>query len=602
MKIAVAANRAALKEVIVHVNTYPGTQILCLDFWAERYLAEQNVSFISGQDLCTGGEEAQGAALAQEIAREWYRRPSLSFFVHDGINIGEVFEPMLEMYLSILFYYTRIFKALKEKYPDAELYIPVLSFESSLAGPLAPFEGRAVYDAACMAGFVLTDSVELTLPTNHLFPRSTLQTFLIHFYNILVSFVPKKTLKIYASEYWSHIAPILAHMPDTELVLMESSELRQIGWRNILKHRIRVRHPGDASRSMRPQALAKGERYKKHWEVTRSDVLLFLESKQSGLVWNPLLTALEYLIAYAPRIIVDIDGLKRIYQQEEPQLIVQRASIGGRLHHFFLMARIAKQLGIPSVELQHAGAIFNPASVHSKLETDYLASYGEVEREEYGKNGYAEERIVSIGSPRLTVSTNTNRDAILQSLGLDPKKKTLLAAVPSELAELQAVSYSSYDIADFLTNLRRVKDLIPELQFICKFRKDADDVERQVYIKEVFPEGGIVSTDLPIQTVISAADIVTSGNSTILYEALINHKLLVLFPWKTWDYNLQVYAPVIPFAHDGKELGELLQRLFENTEYSNEVRQKEEAFLARHSFDEEVGRRSARVFLRIAKQ
>lgn len=580
-----------LPEVISYREVHPGAQVVCLDFWVERELKRKNVDCISLQDFLPAEDtEEEWWILAQKVAREWYRLPAMAFFEYEGIRIGEALEPMMEMYLSRLFYYVRIAAVLKEKYPEAHIHIPT-SFvgDASSAGPLISFEQWAVADAFRMAGLENTVQGERVAPPKHIFPRMVWKSLLVRAYNMIVGFAPRRSLKIYASEYWSHIAPIIEQMSDTELVLMEGSELKKIPWRHILKHRIRIRHPADAVKgALKRRAQEQSSRFLQQWAAGKDAVGQFLITEREGLDWHPVLDACEYLVAYSSRVIADIDAFKNILQEEKPNVVLQRASIGGRQHHFFLMARIAARFKIPSIELQHAGAEFNPRSVHSRLETSYLAAYGEVEREEYVRNGYRPEQIIPIGSPRFDAyrlnaeRLSKMRKETLHSIGLDPTRPVVMAAVPAQQSSLSPVLFSSYDIATYFREMRNAWLVIPETQFLFKFRQRNCHEHHRAYLRELFPEGGIAMADGDPFPLICASDGVISGNSTIVYETMISRRPLVLFPWKKWDYSLDLYSAVAPYARSGIELAQCLKK---DESYARENAMKEQSFMERHVFD-----------------
>ncbi len=579
---------------LAYQKANPGTSIFCLDFWVERELAKKNIPFISLKEFVPEEEtEGEWWKVAQDIAREWYRLPAMAFFEYDGIRIGEALEPMMEMYLSKLLYYTRIFLVLKKAHPNARVHIPLPpTGESSSVGPLAFFEQRAVADAARMAGISNVSAGERITPRRHVFSRTAWKSCLVYAYNAVVSFAPRRRLKIYASEYWSHIGPVIAKMDDVELVLMESGELRNISWRDILRHRIRVRHPADAAgeKAKRAATERSGE-FLKQWTVAKGSVADFLLVQRGALDWGSVLEACEYLVTYSARVIADIEGLRRILKEERPGVVLQRASIGGRQHHFFLMARVAAQLKIPSIELQHAGAIFDPNSVHSRLETSYLAAYGDVEREQYAHNGYAPERIVAVGSPRLdryrdnAGSYSEMRGRILESFGLNPGEKAVMVAVPTEQLGLSYLSFSSYDIAKLFQKIQSIRQTLPKTQFIFKFRQRNCTTENRAYLQELFPDGGIAATDADPHSLIYASDCVLSGNSTIMYEAMMSERPLILYPWKRHDYHFALYGAVAPCPQSEGELTHILRGILSDESYAHDLLAKQQHFMQRHAFD-----------------
>src|SRR3989344_8112619 len=187
-----------------------GGKVVCLDFLVEQELKKKNISCISLRDVVDAetGEEAWWL-LAQDIAREWYRLPAMKFFEHGGIRIGEVVEPiMMAEYLTRLFYYARIYIALKKKYPDVQLHIPAVVMEELPTDDcLVHLERLAVADAARMAGFKVTILGKSITRQKRPPIKILWKVLLARAYNLIMSFVPHRKLKIYASEYWSHIGP-----------------------------------------------------------------------------------------------------------------------------------------------------------------------------------------------------------------------------------------------------------------------------------------------------------------------------------------------------------------------------------------------------------
>ncbi|MFZ1075039.1 MAG: hypothetical protein WAN50_01565 [Minisyncoccia bacterium] len=598
-----------LAEVLAYKEAHPNAPIICIDFWVERELEKKGIKFTSLRDFEPAEEtEEEWWVLAQDIAREWYRLPAMRFFEYKGINIGEALEPMLQEYLSRLFYFGRIFLALKKSHPEVRLYIPTPAVEDiPTVGPLAFFERWAVIDAARMTGLQSEAYDTRMLSDRHVFPRTAAKSWTIRLYNLLVGFAPRRPLKIYASEYWSHIAPVIESMNDAELVLMESSQLKNISWRQILKHRIRIQHPADATTGrMKRNAIRLSKEFLEQWGSAKKDVGDYFLSKNAELDWSPVLEACEYLISYSPRIIADIDALRRIMEREKPAVVLQRASIGGHMHHFFLMARISAQLKIPSVELQHAGAVFDPRSVHSRLETSYLAAYGEIEREQYAKNGYVPKRIIPIGSPRIDTyrvrssQAGHERETVLRSLMLDTERPVVLVAIPYENAGLYYAAFSSYALGKVFQTIQHVRREFPDIQYIFKFRHRNVAECHRMYLAELFPEGGIAIAETDPQPFIQVSDVVLSGNSTILYEAMINHRPLMLYPWKAWDGNLGVYSGVAPFLHSKEELSVVLKKFFSDKSFARDLLEKEQSFIERHAFDGHSSERAAALLRKVS--
>lgn len=586
---------AHLSEVLAYKEAHADAQIICLDFWVERELKKKNILCLSLRDFMLSEDtEEEWWILAQDVAREWYRIPAMQFFEYDDIRIAEVLEPIFETYLSRLFYYARIYTALRRAYPNAMFLIPVpIVDDAPTAGALITFERMAVVDAAKLAHLTHTVLGErATPPRRHFFPRTRWKSLLVRAYNTFIRLAPSRGRKIYASEYWSHIGSIIAKMEDTELVLMEVSELKHIPWRQIWKHRVRIQHPADLIGSWERRTAARVARtYAEEWRTAREEVAAYLTRAQRELDWYPVLAACEYIIAYSSRVVADIDALGRILMKERPDVIIQLASVGGRRHHFFLIARIATKLKIPTIELQHAGAVFDSRSVHSRLETSYLAAYGEMEREQYMLNGYASEQIIIVGSPRFdqyrrdTEHFSNLREKIVRSIGLTSTQRIVMITVPEERLSLYALDFSSYDLAVFFLDFQEVRKIMPDVQFIFKFRRKNCTEHHRAYLQELFSGNGIAITEADPYPLLCASDCVLSGNSTIMYETMISGRPLLLYPWKKRDYHLEFYSAVAPYARSGAELANLLKHVFSDKAYAHAVVEKQQRFLERHAFD-----------------
>lgn len=610
-EICIIYDSSHIDEVFARANR-TGATIVCLDFWVGRELQKRGISFRASRDFMeTKDTEEEWWVLAQEVSREWYRLPAMKFFEHKGIRIAEALEPIMETYLSRLFYYVRIYTALKKAYPSVCFYIPIpIVDDAPTAGGLISFERWAVIDAARMVGIKNeVQSERVTASPRHLFPRMAWKTRLVHAYNLFVGLAPRRSLKIYASEYWSHIGPLIEKMDDVELVLMEVSELKHISWRQIVKHRIRIQHPADRiSRSMKIAAFKKATVFMQQWQTAKKDVARFCTVTRSELDWAPALEACEYFITYSPRVIADIDALENILKGEKSNIIVQLASVGGRRHHFFLMTRVAAQLAIPSIELQHSGPVFDPRSVYSRLETAYLAAYGEIEREQYAQNGYAPERVIVVGSPRFDHYRQDAghflkmREETLTSIGLEVTRPVVMFAVPAEQISLSSIIFSSYEIADFFKEVQSVRKLMPETQFIFKFRGRSCSEQHRAYLRELFPDGSFAVAEGSPYPFICASDRVVSGNSTIMYETMISGRPLVLYPWKSWDYHLALYDTVALHVRSGAELASTLKKLISDTSYASEVVAKEQLFMGRHAFDGHSTERTIALLRRISQK
>lgn len=587
-----------------------GATIIVLNFLVERELKERSILHVSLRDIIDmRAEEGDWSILSHEVAREWYRIPAMSFFVYEDIRIAEAPEPVMQAYLARLFYYVLIYTALKKKYPDAQVRIPNPSSlgDSAAAVCLAPFVQWAVIDAARMAGLRYSVQGFRTVPV-YVPPKLSWKWLVLRAYNLLVGLVPRRGFKIYASEYWTHLMPVVPYLQDTEIMLLESRRFANIPWRQILTHRIRIFHSHDvSSRAEQRDIMRVSEEFANQWKIAKKEVTEYLASLRDDLDWTPVVEACEYLIAYAPRVIADIKTLRRIMQKEKPDLVLQMASVGGPEHYFFLMAQVARQLRIPSLELEHATATIDPRSVYCRIETDYLATYGEDVNRWHERIGHAPERLVAVGSPRFDRYVNERPQGVergkrmLTELGLDATRPVLFASIP--FSDMYVGTPDSYQLAEFFETIRMVQGKTPGLQILFKFRSRSHIGTMRNYLQELFPADVAMSADEDIFALLCASDAAVCNNSTVLYQAVLSGKPLVLYPWKAFDsYHAQVYAQEIPLFYDAWEVIDSLVRIFSEASYREELLARQRQFLKRYSFDGKSSERVAALLRTLTRQ
>jgi hypothetical protein len=587
-----------------------GATVVCLDFWVERECKKKNIHSISVQgDLDGAVAEEAWYVLSHEVARGWYRLPAMRFFEYDGIRIAEAPEPTMESYLARLFYYARKYNFLKKTYPNAQFTIPVpVVDDAANAYCPASFIAVAAIDAARMAGLQFAILGTRLAPKAYAFPQASWKSLVMRAYNMLTGLAPRRGFKIYASEYWTYTAPVVPYLDDTELMLVERTKFTKIPWRHMLRHRIRFFYPHDAISGAERRAVAGvSEKYTEQWKAARGEVAAYLAGVQKEFDWSPVLEACEYLITYAPRVIADIRALQRIMKKEKPDIVLQMASVGGPQHYFFLMAKVAAQLGIPSVELQHAGATVDPRSVYSRIETKYLATYGADVNVWHERLGHAPERLIAAGSPRFDQYVNERARGVERGkqlfikFGLDPARPVLLAAVPSSEAYVNSVD--SYQLAEFFGAVRSAHRAVPGLQALFKFRGYNHIGAAREYLQELFPADCAIAGNEDIFSLLCASDAVVCHNSTVIYQAVLAQKPLVLYPWKRFDtYHAQMYSRAAPLSYTAGEAADGIARMFTDASYREELLTRQKRFLEQYSFDGKSSRRVAALLRDLARQ
>lgn len=589
--------------------------VVALDYWTERELIAHGIDHLSvAQYLPSAQASDELFSRAQSLAHQWYRIPAMSFFEYQGIPLAEALEPNVDDYLQYVLYMAFLIgRALNDIHGVTRLAVPCTrKTVGPTSAPLLSFQfespRRLVAELARSRSlpFEVIGELRELEPVPAIPPVPLMQRVVLAAYNRTLSLLPRKRISLYGSESWPHIATFLARMSDTELILTDKGEFRQVPWRERIRLRVRFVLPGaGVSRQGKIDAHAKSEAFRNEWLHAKCAVAANSGMSQDGYsLWPILEPAFDYLVnRFAERVIVDIVGIESTMRTEGIDRVLLRASVSSQ-HHFFVMARIARLLGIPSIEIQHAGAVLDPRSVHSRLEASYLAAFGPLICAEYAKR-YDPRRLRAIGAPRFDPYFSrpapgaSERDRQLRGMGLDPARPVVLVVVPKEGPPLTLAPWhlTSYDVGAFFDTLAAAHNAVPEAQFIFKFRRKGCWPQHRSFLRKYFAGVHAISED-DLFSMITISDCVISGNSTALYETIIADKPLILFPWKPDNVHNRIYERIAPIVWtvgqlEAELIGVLKDHGFRRQRLSSERRFLRENYL----FDGRAGERMA-AFLR----
>lgn len=386
-------------------------------------------------------------------------------------------------------------------------------------------------------------------------------------------------------------------MDDTEVVFMDRKEIQQTPFLQLMKHRIRFMHPLD---NLKKSDVEVAENVSREFLITLESVRTDLKNSPwftyADINWFPLFDeVLVYAVGhYSQRLVAEYEAFSRIFRKQQIQKILLRASIGGRQHHFFLITRVARELGIPTIELQHANEVVEGSSVHSRLAADYLASYGKGTRDILVRNhGYEPDRIREIGSPRFDRYALHKRPAskvrenIIEPLTLDSTRPIVFVGMSPEIVDLYFVHFDSYTAAHFLKELHSLMESIPGVQLILKFRGGNLTDEYRAYCCTLFPENVYLAEYEDPFTLMQISDVVLSPNSTLFYEAMQSGTPAVLYPLRSHDCaTKEEYKAIAPTPDTLPELVSIVGDLLNNLESRQELVVKQKQYLrGTYSFD-----------------
>lgn len=578
------------------------SRIVALNFWVERELARRGVPFESFSEYkLSDTEAAQWLERARTVAREWYRLPEISYLEHNGIRLAEAVEPAFDSYMQIVFYYLA---PLDKLFANTANLGRVLVLHkggevASTAGPFSLFEVNAVLDVchylAKRHGYEVETLGTPTRGAPEPFPPQPLTHKLLSLWNVCMRLVPSKRLKIFASETWSHIAPFVGRMENLELVLMDRAEAARVPKREIVKHRMRFIHPLTwYDRAVMRRAQEAQKMFAARWGDSRGAVGAMSELVYNGeSLWPLLSPAFDWFVErYVARLVYEAASFECIFKRERIQKLLLRVSVSMHQSHFFIAAKVARSLGIVSIELQHAGAVLDPKSPHSRLEADYLAAYGSYTAALTAKHhGYAPERLRAVGSPRFdrylekSVLSAEGRASALAKVGLDPQRPVILIATPADNVVLIPHEFDSYGVANLFEAAKRLHDATGA-QVLFKFRSQCPP-SHKAYIDELFGDKDVAIATDDLYYRIQSSDIVLSCNSTAMYETMMAHKPLVLYPWrKTDELPLETYTQAAPVAFGDTVLAAEVARILSDEMYRQERVARQDAFLRdNYSFD-----------------
>jgi len=200
-----------------------------------------------------------------------------------------------------------------------------------------------------------------------------------------------------------------------------------------------------------------------------------------------------------------------------------------------LVVEACRQLGIPTILIPHESVFVNrdlyyvdPTSKASRPLCDVILGWGELQRSIFLERGYPADRFHAVGAPKFdryfNYQPSLDRDAFHRIFGLDSAKKTILFAsqpLDSQTDTAQARQAQRTAIADLLQYARD-----REAQLLVRLPPSKDDIVGEELTKTIISSGIAAIDDaecylVDAEEAVHHADIVTSMNSTMLFEAML---------------------------------------------------------------------------------
>lgn len=583
----------------------------------ELALETLGIPFASGKNLrkC---KHLEFVGYAERLGAQILDDPSLSFFTYRGVSLGDTFMFALQSYFVEVLYFLDLLTSVAEQ----GLYNKMVLFSSTAVvfeagGIFAHLENNAAADAAGIvaASFGLqidmSDSGqsrsmlgEWATKTWFECKRATFSLALAFLNWAVALIVPPKTLRIVATEYWKNIYPLLYNLPEAEMFLLDRTESRKAGLRAIWRHRMQFLHIGHfLSLNSRRIARQKRKDFLTLWRGGKGANMPLNNAKFRGHAIEPLVSrALERMMGEGTeRAVRLIEGSYAMLVRLHPDLVWVRASISAQIH-FSILCRVARSLGIPSLEIQHGIFLFGEGSFFHRPAAQYLASYGPQVSENLKSLGYTDETLINIGSPRFDVYAK-ERPAHISDGSF-----TVVCVMPVVIPQ----SWSdSYEIVEYLRDLRRAVEGIPNIKLILKLRPgiSVDGFYHTSIARELKGVAYDIAQEEPIVDVFSRADAIVAIFSTTALEALLSGKPTVfsgivgMHGEFSRQFEQHEKAGALRIARTPEDLQEALELLSRDKEAGKQMVARARAFMEEnYSFDGKASQKLAAVVRKLASQ
>lgn len=587
--------------------------IVSLDAEIDYTLEKRGVTFISGKIL-QNRTAPDSYMRSDELTREICENKLFSFLQYRGISLLRPLRLSIHQYFQILLYYVDIIERFTESAPDVgRLVVPTSVVPvSKTSGPLGIEETGIVAEAIrrVAEGRVVRYESYKTLSASlqaknrgreWIFSfKRTLFGIILSFFNGFMALRSRRSIRIVASDYWRNIVPVLRELPEAELVLLDRSEALKAGFSNIWRHKMQFMHISHfISWRGRMHALAHAKKCKREWTTMRKKALASIDLSFHGA---HLLATVERIMAHliknaVPDVICDIEGTYAMYERLSPDAVLLRASVSGQ-RHFAILPLVAREKGIPALEVQHGGEYLGPGSPTREHPAHFFATYGRLVCDELRNLGYEEERLLPVGSPRFDAYVKNRRKKSAPGI----PGVSILSNTPAwNVGE----RYGTYSVEEYFHALGEAARAVQDSHLMIASRSGT---ARAPFLKEARERGlhGVPYESVgatPLPELFVKADIFVCSHSTVVYEAMLYRLPVVIASFAPvekmmTDFHFSRFrdAGALAIAHTPEELREIVGKLATDAGARKRMSDAGEAFMKEQfSFDGHASERIARL-------
>lgn len=594
-----------------------GVVIVAIGADIEFALEKQGRTFISGKGLRTM-RNAELILYVEKLGREVLDDPTFSFFSYRGVRLGDIYMPALQNYLLYVLYFVDVITTLVQKHSEYKKFVlfspATITYET--AGVFALLEGYAAVEAARFVGktfgfevVVLESSVSAASFRSRMKRRFfDLQRFVFGYILAVLNaattlLVRPKKMRILASDYWKNMSPLMAELPESELLQLDRGESRKTSLVEIFKHRMRFVHIEDyLSRSSRKNASDQKEIFSQKWVQIQDKNMPLLQAEFRNQVLAPILVpALKRMVLKGGVQAVNvIEGTYSLYEKMKPDIVWVRASVSAQIH-FPILCYVAKMCGIPSIEVQHGILYLGPGSFINRPAVEYIATYGPLATEQLKKFGYTDAALPTIGSPRFDVYQELQGKVIGP---VDTKKPFMITCIAP--AVLPHSWSDTYQIVDYFQHIAEASSAVPNAHVTIKLRPGGADADffREAIARAFTSVPYTIAQREPLVEVLRESDAVIAIYSTTVLEGLISGKPVIYDGYMGMHHmlgeELTPYetAGALVRVHTTGDCAKALQRLAKDPKVGEGQVQKAKEFMDKnYAFDGGASGRLA-VFLK----
>ncbi len=581
--------------------------IVVLDVDVELDLKQKGISFLSLADLSQSPSgDREVLEWTRKLALDWYTNRETAFFTYDGILLGQQYEVVVLYYLQTVVYYVAVLDQVfshfsnlrKVTIPETFVQVP------PTADPTGYFKEHAPSEVARL--LAVQRGIEFEMIPAPLsqkaggrmraFKRELMELatkIAVGTSNFFITHLSRRRpIVLFATDPWVRLEPMLKNMPDVELVMSRRQEMRAMGILNIWWSRVRFHHRLDfVGRSERTRARQHAADMRQQWDALGSEPEFSKQYVYKGISFWPIAKQVFDAIVRdnAEDAIATIENTKARFKHHGVTSVLLFASTKGYNN---LVAHVSENLNIPSVENQHALVNAEKTLVHCRLHSRYLASYGPIINHIYESFGVEPWRLVECGSPRFdayaTPVPETTLTETRKRLKLDGGYVNALFGIQQIFMSLEYGNFNSYEVRQILEDVADIHRNTPNLRMLMRPRPDRtrERFYNREETRDLFQSETRWVGQESMHELLAVSDFVVTGTSTVVLEALLMHKPVVLYVPKLLDSDFKLFweAGGILMARTKEELAAHVQYLTKSPEHRAAQTKRGDEFV-KNSFD-----------------